>query len=79
MRLALAFITCCTTGCASVIYSPLPPAVVIGKHDKASAPFDIAALKPAWRQRIETIKASGRLPIIDIESTFNTRAIDARA
>ncbi|MCX5795451.1 MAG: amidohydrolase family protein [Elusimicrobia bacterium] len=36
----------------------------------AAAPRDWAALKQAWRQRLETTRAAGRLPIIDLESHY---------
>jgi hypothetical protein len=41
-------------------------------------PFDIAALKTNWRKRIEAIKAKGVLPIIDIESSFNSDRLNIR-
>ena len=40
----------------------------------AGVPFDIGSLKRNWRSRIEAIRSSGELPIIDIESSFDARA-----
>lgn len=37
----------------------------------AGVPFDIEPLKRNWRRRIEAMRSSGELPIIDIESSFD--------
>jgi len=58
-------------------YSPIPVSQSIGKQPKAKVPFDIHDLKAKWRKRIETIKANGILPIIDIESSFNPSRVNA--
>jgi hypothetical protein len=41
-------------------------------------PFDLSALKKNWRERIAAIKAEGVLPIIDVESRFNSNKLDLR-
>lgn len=58
-------------------YSPMPESVRIGKHPKADVPFDLDELKSIWRKRIVAIKQDGKLPIIDIESSFNPGAVNA--
>jgi hypothetical protein len=50
--------------------SPLPKS----KHlydVKVVQAFDLEALKPLWKERVAAIKATGELPLIDIESSFN--------
>lgn len=56
---------------------PLPADGTAHRNAPAS-PFDIAALKTNWSERIEAIKATGTLPIIDIESSFNSEGLDIR-
>jgi hypothetical protein len=41
-------------------------------------PFDLLALKGNWRERIAAIKAAGILPVIDIESSFNSNKLNLR-
>lgn len=43
---------------------------------RAAARFDIAALKPAWEKRLRAIAATGVVPIIDVESSYNPGKID---
>ena len=59
-------------------YSALPDSVRIGKHPKTDVPFDLDYLKPVWKKRISAFKEDGKLPIIDIESSFNPGVVDAR-
>lgn len=56
----------------------MPASVKIGEHPKADVPFNLEALKSKWRNRITAIKASGILPVIDIESSFNPGKMNAR-
>jgi hypothetical protein len=58
-------------------YSALPDSVYIGKYPKADVPFDLDYLKTLWKKRISAIKKDGKLPVIDIESSFNPGAVDA--
>lgn len=39
-------------------------------------PFDMAALKEGYRRRLKAIRDSGKLPIIDIESSYNPLNFD---
>lgn len=41
--------------------------------------FDVAALKPGYTRRIAAVRASGRLPIFDIESSYNPARLDLPA
>ncbi len=41
--------------------------------------FDIATLKPGYLKRIAAIRAGGRLPIFDIESSYNPTRLDLPA
>lgn len=59
-------------------YSPVPESVIIGKHSKENVPFDLDNLKTIWKKRILAIKEEGKLPIIDIESSFNPKKINAK-
>lgn len=59
-------------------YSPVPDSVSIGKQPKANVPFDLEHLKSVWQKRISAIKADGKLPIIDIESSFNPEGVNAK-
>jgi len=59
-------------------YSPIPDSVQIGKYPKADVPFDLVYLKSLWKKRILTIKQDGKLPIIDIESSFNPGDVNAK-
>ena len=49
------------------------------RHDAAGEPraFDLPALRRAWRERLRKVAASGRVPIIDIESSYNPGDFDA--
>ena len=58
-------------------YSSVPDSVRIGKHSKADVPFDLDHLKSVWKKRILAIKKDGKLPIIDIESSFNPGGVNA--
>jgi len=58
-------------------YSPLPESVRIGKHSKADVPFDLGHLKFLWKKRILAIVEDGKLPVIDIESSFNPGKVNA--
>ena len=49
---------------------PIPNATSLDGMAPVSVPFDLGALKAKWRQRIGAIRASGQLPLIDIESSF---------
>jgi hypothetical protein len=57
---------------------PVPESVKVNEYPKIKTPFDISSLKPLWRQRIEAVKASGRIPIIDIESSYNPNKLDPK-
>jgi len=51
--------------------SPLPTASDLSSFEKAPIPFDIPTLKTLWKARIEAIRSSGVIPLIDVESSFN--------
>ena len=74
----------CAAICAHVAMaadSPLGPLPEEGRAYLSAplrVPFDLPALKANWRKRIEAIRAGGTLPIIDIESSFNSRKLDLR-
>ena len=78
MRIIIAILAVLSfsAGCAAE-YSEVPDSPSIGKHPKAGVPFDLDHLKSVWRKRIVAIKADGKLPIIDIESSFNTADVNA--
>lgn len=81
MKTGLAvFLTLACLGSYSIAQEscPLPASVNIGEPPKADVPFDIEALKLKWRSRIAAVKASGKLPVIDIESSFNAGRLNAR-
>ncbi|MBU1342735.1 MAG: amidohydrolase [Proteobacteria bacterium] len=59
-------------------YSPVPDSVYIGKHPEAAVPFDLTTLKSLWEKRILAIKKDGQLPVIDIESSFDSGKINAK-
>ena len=50
---------------------PVPANVKVDEAPRADVPFDLSRYKANWRQRIEAIRQSGQLPVIDIESSFN--------
>lgn len=45
---------------------------------KVNVPFDINSFKSKWRNRIKTIRNSGKLPIIDIESSYDPKKLNIR-
>lgn len=45
---------------------------------KADVPFDLSALKKNWRSRITAIRASGKVPIIDIESNYSPKKLNPK-
>jgi hypothetical protein len=49
---------------------PTPSITSLEGAAPMTVPFDLAALKPLWRARIAAVRATGKLPIIDIESSF---------
>ena len=57
---------------------PLPESDDAHINAPKAIPFDLAALKKNWRERIAAIKAKGMLPIIDIESSFNSKRLNLR-
>jgi len=60
----------------SNVLGPLPKVTSMADGPLAGVPFDIGSLKRNWRSRIEAIRSSGELPIIDIESSFDVRAFN---
>lgn len=50
--------------------SPVPKKVDLKRAPKAGTPFTIELYKKQWRARIEAIRASGTVPILDIESSY---------
>ncbi len=55
--------------------SPMPKAKHL--HDvKVVQAFDLETLKTLWKQRIESIKAKGIMPLIDAESSFNAQKVN---
>lgn len=50
--------------------SPIPSVLRITDVNMAPVPFDLTSLKRNWKQRIEAIKKTGIIPIIDIESNL---------
>ena len=57
-------------------FAPLPAASSLRDGSLAAVPFDLETLKAGWRQRIRAVAASGRLPILDIESSFPAGRFD---
>ncbi|EPR37564.1 amidohydrolase 2 [Desulfovibrio sp. X2] len=57
-------------------FGPLPGDVGLDDAPLAPVPFDISALKAMWRKRIAAIKASGQVPIIDVESSYTPKKLD---
>lgn len=55
---------------------PVPEIATMAGRPQASVPFEIEALKQNWRRRIEAIRSSGELPVIDIESSFDPRGLN---
>jgi len=56
--------------------SPLPSAKSLSSVEKVESPFEIEKLKVMWAKRIEQIRTSGIIPLIDIESSFNPGKFD---
>ena len=50
---------------------PVPANVKVDEAPRADVPFDLSRYKANWRQRIEAMRQSGLLPVIDVESSFN--------
>jgi hypothetical protein len=59
-------------------YSAVPDSIRIGKYPRADVPFDLNYLKTLWKKRILAIKKDGKLPIIDIESSFNPGGVNSK-
>ena len=59
-------------------FGPLPASDNAHIDAPKAIPFDIPALKKNWRERIAAIKAEGMLPVIDIESSFNSNNLNLR-
>ena len=57
---------------------PLPASDKAHLDAPKAIPFDLPALKKNWRERIAAIKARGTLPIIDIESSFNSNRLNLK-
>lgn len=55
---------------------PLPTLTSLRAGPLAEVPFDLARLKQGWRERVEAVRAGGRLPVIDIESSFAAGRFD---
>jgi hypothetical protein len=49
-------------------FSPIPAVSSMKDVSKAPVPFDLVTLKRNWKQRIEAMRATGIVPLIDIES-----------
>jgi len=64
---------------ADTSLGPLPENDQAHLSAPIQVPFDLPALKVNWRKRIEAIRANGTLPIIDIESSFNSKKLDLRS
>lgn len=74
-----ALLLLCLAGLASCAdVGPLPADGTAHRNAPLALPFDIAALKANWRKRVEAIRATGVLPIIDIESSFNSGRLNIR-
>ncbi|NWG87932.1 MAG: amidohydrolase [Hydrogenophilaceae bacterium] len=58
--------------------SPLPATDMVANDITPAIPFDLDALKRNWRARVNAVKATGQVPIIDIESSFNTGKLEIR-
>ncbi|RPI77113.1 MAG: amidohydrolase [Desulfobacteraceae bacterium] len=57
---------------------PVPEAIRVDRFPKLDVPFDLNALKTRWLTRIQSIKLSGQVPIIDIESSYGPGGLDAK-
>jgi hypothetical protein len=65
-------------GSAGAELGPLPADGAAHLEAPKATPFDIPALRKNWRERIAAIKARGTLPIIDMESSFNSQKLDLK-
>jgi hypothetical protein len=63
--------------CAGEVGALPPPSLVLNAAPLAPVPFDLESMKSKWRSRIAAVKAQGRLPIIDVESSFSPGRFDA--
>lgn len=69
---ALLFALCFTVLLAQSDFpGPMPQATTLTGGPAAAVPFEMDLLKRNRRRRIEAMRSSQRLPIIDIESSFN--------
>jgi hypothetical protein len=59
-------------------FGPLPERSGISSAPMVSVPFDLDRYKLNWKKRIEAMKREGILPVIDIESSFDPSAVDAK-
>lgn len=58
---------------------PVPKLSRIDKKvERVNVPFDLDTLKKNWRSRIATIRESGKLPIIDIESSYKEKGLNPK-
>ena len=69
------FLALAGTSCGAE-FGPLPASDNAHINAPKAIPFDLPALKKNWRERIAAIKAKGMLPIIDIESSFNSNKLN---
>lgn len=66
-------LACCLVSSGTAIaaeFSPIPSMARMTDVAKAEVPFNLAALKANWKKRIVAMRASGIIPIIDIESNL---------
>ena len=69
-------IFCCVLSLFSQEISPIPTSDNLSAFTKVPTPFDIVTLKNNWHTRVETILKSGVIPLIDVESSFNSGKFD---
>ena len=67
---------CLLTPIARAEMGPIPESVQVNKSPVTEAPFNILELKNRWLSRIESIRDKKQIPIIDLESSFNSKKID---
>lgn len=58
---------------------PVPEEEYISFVPMAEIPFDMVKLKQNWRTRIEAMRRLGKLPIIDIESSYRLDNFDIKS
>ncbi len=63
---------------ATAEIGPIPDIKDAATSPKVNVPFDINSFKSKWRDRIKTIRNSGKLPIIDIESSYDPKKLNVR-